>query len=76
MFSHQTSPDGPMNDGTDMARRLLRGGLSATDDPIDAYHSLLLLLESTGEEAVLWASTTFNGPTRPRRNGCSSSPGG
>ena len=26
---------------------------SATDDPIDAFHSLLLLLESTGEDAVL-----------------------
>ena len=25
----------------------------ATDDPIDAFHSLLLLLESTGEDAVL-----------------------
>jgi DNA-binding CsgD family transcriptional regulator len=53
MFRQQTMPDGPMNDGTDLARRLLRGGLSATDDPIDAFHSLLLLLESTGDEAVL-----------------------
>ncbi len=53
MFRQQTMPDEPMNDGTDLARRLLRGGLSATDDPIDAYHSLLLLLESTGDEQVL-----------------------
>lgn len=53
MFRHQVIPDGPTNDGTDLARRVLRGGLSATDDPVDVYYSLLLLLESTADQPVL-----------------------
>ncbi len=68
MFRHRTMPEGPMNDGTDLARRVLHCGLSAADDPVDAYHSLLLLLESTGDEPTLlviddiqWADPTSAG---------------
>jgi hypothetical protein len=53
MFRHQVLPDGPLNDGTDLARRVLRGGITAIDDPVDVYYSLLLLLESTADQPVL-----------------------
>ena len=53
MFRHQVIPDAPANDGTDLARRVLRGGLSATDDPVDVYYSLLVLLESSADQPVL-----------------------
>jgi DNA-binding CsgD family transcriptional regulator len=53
MFRHQVIPDGASNDGTDLARRVLRGGINATDDRVDVYHSLLLLLESTADQPVL-----------------------
>ena len=53
MFRHQVLPDAPVNDGTDLARRVLRGGITAIDDPVDVYYSLLLLLESTADQPVL-----------------------
>lgn len=49
----QTMPEASTNDGTELARRVLRDGLSTTDDPNDAYYSLLLLLETTGAEPAL-----------------------
>ncbi|MGZ4769486.1 MAG: AAA family ATPase [Ilumatobacteraceae bacterium] len=53
MFRHRVIPEGTVNDGTDVARQVLRGGLSASDDPAGAFYSLLLLLESTGDEPAL-----------------------
>ncbi len=53
MYSNQGIPDDAANDDTDLARRVLRGGLSPTDDTVDTYHSLLLLLETTGDEPAV-----------------------
>ena len=53
MFRHRVLPDGTIDDGMDLARRVLHGSLRAADDPVDAYHSLMLLLESTGDEPTL-----------------------
>lgn len=52
MFRHRVIPDGH-DDGMELARRVLHGESSATDDPVAAYHSLMLLLESAGDDQSL-----------------------
>lgn len=50
---NQALSDATADDGTDLARRILRGGVTPMDDPFDAYNSLMLLLGTTGNEPVL-----------------------
>ena len=51
---HQLAvPDQPTHDGTDLARRVLRGGFAETDDPVEVYQSLMVLLEVTGDGPTL-----------------------
>ena len=51
---HQLAvPDQPTHDGTDLARRVLRGGFAETDDPVEVFQSLMVLLETTGDGPTL-----------------------
>ncbi len=55
MRHHSAFPDEPMHDGADLARRVLGGGFVETDDPVEVYQSLILLLETIGEGPTLVA---------------------
>lgn len=45
--------DIPQQDGTDLGRHVLRNGPAPTDDPVEVYQSLMLLLEATGDGPIV-----------------------
>ena len=51
---HQTAIcDTAQRDGTDLARRVLRNGPGPTDDPVEVYQSLMMLLATTSDIPVV-----------------------